>query len=239
MEWFGNSWEGEEVVFPSRDDQPSTTWKLGAKLAEEKSNILPQRWLTAKSGPSEAWVPFACTQVGASGPEHVVKIYMQIPHGSTMSDKPESRGMQRHEKPSRSARAELEGLQILTQNQCTSAPRLVNYLQREQDDTMWIPGGYILFILMTKCPGKPIENFHKEPLTKRNEIRQAFEDAYKECQRCGVINSDNSQDNLLWDDVAKKCYIVDFKWWTPPSPGTVWSERKLKVWFLHDRKGLV
>jgi hypothetical protein len=96
-----------------------------------------------------------------------------------MSDNPKSRGMQRHQEPSKDARAELEGLKILTQNQCMSAPRLVNYLQREEDDTMWVPGGYIFFILMTKCPGKQIENFHKEPLEKRNEIRQAFEDAYK------------------------------------------------------------
>jgi hypothetical protein len=77
MEWFGNSWEGQEIVFPSRDDQPSTTWKIGSKLAEEKCAIWPIRWITATSGPSEAWVPFECTQVGASGSEHVLKVYMQ------------------------------------------------------------------------------------------------------------------------------------------------------------------
>ena len=103
----------------------------------------------------------------------------RIPHEGTMSDKPESRRMQRHRELPRNARTELEGLKMLTQHQCTSAPRLVNYLQREQDETMWIPGGYLFFILMTKCPGEPIECFHLEPLTKRNEIRQAFEDAYK------------------------------------------------------------
>lgn len=94
-----------------------------------------------------------------------------------MSDKPESRRMQRHQELPRNAKAELEALQKLTQNQCTSAPRLVNYLQYEQDEKMWVPGGYLFFILMTRCPGKPLENFHKEPLAKRNEIRKAFEDA--------------------------------------------------------------
>jgi len=42
---------------------------------------------------------------------------------------------------------------------------------------MWMPGGYLLFILMTKCPGKPIENFDGEPLLKQDEILKAFEDA--------------------------------------------------------------
>ena len=75
MQWFGNSWEDKEVVFPARDDQPATTWKLGTKLAGEKFNLRPKR-LTDKSGPSGAWVPFECKQVGVSGPEHVMKIYV-------------------------------------------------------------------------------------------------------------------------------------------------------------------
>jgi hypothetical protein len=74
-----------------------------------------------------------------------------------------------------------------------------------------------------------------------------------------VINGDNSDDNLLWDNEAKKwlvnityyaifspsakaktyistSYIVDFKLWAPASPASAWSERKLKVWGLHERK---
>jgi hypothetical protein len=103
----------------------------------------------------------------------------RIPHEGTMSDKPESRRMQRTQELSGNASDELEGLRTLTQHQCTLAPRLVNSLQCEQDETMWVPGGYLLFILMTRCPGKPIENFRDEPPVKQNEIRQAFENAYK------------------------------------------------------------
>ena len=73
MKWFGNSWEGKEVVFPARDDQPATTWKLGTKLASERFSLM----LPSDNYPSAAWVPFECKQVGASGPEHVMKIYMQ------------------------------------------------------------------------------------------------------------------------------------------------------------------
>ena len=102
----------------------------------------------------------------------------RIPYEGTMSDTSESRRMQRRQDLPRNARAELEGLETLTQNQCTSSPRLVNYVQCEQDETMWIPGGYLLFILMTRCPGIPIENFDREPLLKHDEILQAFEDAY-------------------------------------------------------------
>ena len=77
MQWFGDSWNDKEVTFPAQDDQPSTTWKLGAKLADDKFNCWPRRFVTENSGPSVAWVPFVCEQVGASGPEYVMKIFMQ------------------------------------------------------------------------------------------------------------------------------------------------------------------
>jgi len=28
--------------------------------------------------------------------------------------------------------------------------------------------------------------------------------SFRECRRCGVVNADNSSDNLLWDDATKK-----------------------------------
>ena len=78
--------------------------------------------------------------------------------------------MQRTQKFPRNASDELEGLQILTKHICASAPRLVNPLQSEQDESMWVPGGYLLYILMTRCPGKPIVTFLQKPPVKQNEI---------------------------------------------------------------------
>ena len=95
-----------------------------------------------------------------------------------MSDTSESRRMQRRRDLPHYATDELEGLKTLTQNQCTSSPRLVNHMQCEQDETMWIPGGYLLFILMTRCPGISVEKFDRK-LLKRDEILPAFEDAYR------------------------------------------------------------
>ena len=47
---------------------------------------------------------------------------------------------------------------------------------------MWVPGGYLVFILMEKVPGKPLDNFWTDnsqvgpAMTRlqRDEVRAAF-----------------------------------------------------------------
>ncbi|RFU35698.1 hypothetical protein B7463_g721, partial [Scytalidium lignicola] len=227
IRWFGNYWDGHEVDFPERDGQPSTTWKLGAKLSDEKFDIMSgKKYDPDKFSPDAAWVPFLCTQVGVNdGPEHVIKVYMQIPRAGTMSDDSRSRAAQARKDVSANGAAEIEGLKLLTKGNCQSTPRLANYVQQKQKEDMWVPGGFLLFILMTKCPGTPLNGgFHEKPADERKEIRKAFEVAYKECLRCKVVNGDTGHDNLLWDNVTKTCYIVDFNWWYTPEPSQTWRD---------------
>ncbi|RFU35279.1 hypothetical protein B7463_g1019, partial [Scytalidium lignicola] len=232
MHWFGNFWEGMQIDFPERDGKPATTWKLGAKLADEGYNQWPIT--VGPTYPAGAWVPFSCMEVGGSGTEHVIKIHMQIPHGGTESDRLRSRALQASDNLPEYAKDELEGLKTLTTHGCRSTPALINFMQCKQEEDMWVPGGYLLYLLMTKCPGKPIEHFRQQPYSKREEIRQALEVAHKESWRCGVVNDDYSSDNLLWDDVNKKCYFVDFKSWSQASSLNEWNERSLKGWFLQE-----
>jgi hypothetical protein len=50
----------------------------------------------------------------------------------------------------------------------------------KQDDDMWVPGGYIVFILMEKLPGVMIKEedfWTKYSLQQRDEVRVAFQEA--------------------------------------------------------------
>ena len=72
-------------------------------------------------------------------------------------------------------------LEGLTKVQCPHTPKLLSISKREQDLTMWVPGGWLIFILIEKLPGLPPMNFwcatKDRPamtLSQRNEVRAAF-----------------------------------------------------------------
>lgn len=69
---------------------------------------------------------------------------------------------------------ELETLQNLTRNGCKSVPRLIGYSIEEQPKEGYVPGGYIVYIVMDKVPGRNLFDFGEYPLEKRDKIRIAF-----------------------------------------------------------------
>ena len=75
---------------------------------------------------------------------------------------------------------ELYFLQLLTDLECSSSPKLISWSQEKQSDNMWVSGGYIVFMLMEKLSGvmiKEQEFWEEYSLEKRDEIRKAFHDA--------------------------------------------------------------
>jgi hypothetical protein len=79
---------------------------------------------------------------------------------------------------------EITALSRLTRTKCLYTPKLLSILRKEQDSTMWVPGGYLIFILMEKLPGVPPLNFFKPSDTQpamtrpqRDEVREAFKKA--------------------------------------------------------------
>jgi hypothetical protein len=50
-------------------------------------------------------------------------------------------------------------LRRLTKAKCEYTPKLLSLLRAKQDDSMWIPGGWLVYILMEKLPGTPPLNF--------------------------------------------------------------------------------
>ena len=72
---------------------------------------------------------------------------------------------------------EIDCLDILTELGCTSTPRLIDYEQKIQDDDMWLPGGYIVYILIELLPKISLDDFWELPRHERDEVRKAFHTA--------------------------------------------------------------
>ncbi len=72
---------------------------------------------------------------------------------------------------------EVDRLDRLTDLGCTSTPRLLDYERTIQDDKMWLPGGYMVYILMELLPGDPVYDFWALPWKERDEVRKAFRPA--------------------------------------------------------------
>lgn len=73
------------------------------------------------------------------------------------------------------------GLRTLTKLGCKSAPQLINYKREIQNDHGRVPGGFIVYLVTAELPGIRLssEEYWKFSKEKRQEIREAFETAYK------------------------------------------------------------
>ena len=94
-------------------------------------------------------------------------------------DYPESRKRQARNDLPVSAQNELRALSELNECQSKGTPVLVDSFQDKQSANMCVPEGFLLFLLMTYCPGVPVPDFRTRPLTEREDIRQAFRIAYE------------------------------------------------------------
>ena len=76
---------------------------------------------------------------------------------------------------------EVNALERLTRTKCPYTPKLLSILRKQQDSTMWVPGGWLIFILREKVPGVQPLNFFRsgegQPAmtrSQRDEVREAF-----------------------------------------------------------------
>lgn len=72
------------------------------------------------------------------------------------------------------ANHELNVLEDLTERGSSCTPKLLDYALEAQRENEHVPGGYIVFILMERLPGRNLTNFDTFPLEKRDEVRIAF-----------------------------------------------------------------
>lgn len=115
--------------------------------------------------------------------------------------------------------SEIARLERLTEAGCTSTPRLLDYQRINQTNKMWLPGGYMVCILMELLPGISLENFWVLPREERDQIRNAFRVALeyveafanasltstREVRRLSRLDpADMLPQNLLWDKQKQK-----------------------------------
>lgn len=94
---------------------------------------------------------------------------------------------------------EIESLERVTAACCSATPKLLAVKIETQDESLfdsqdslelqrylgnvkwWMPGGYVVYILMSKLPGQPLGSFWDEKVFSprdRQEIRDSFRIAY-------------------------------------------------------------
>lgn len=92
-----------------------------------------------------------------------------------------------HGEPGDVPRAILQEVKALTKLQEVSpelvdqAPKLIELKVNEQEHWSLVPGGWIIIIVMEKCPGRrlSLREFYHMPKGEREEIRKSFLEAMR------------------------------------------------------------
>lgn len=97
----------------------------------------------------------------------------------TATKKPSIRAKQATSEMIAQSKIEVEALSILTNAHCSCMPALLSWVKRKQGDDQWVPGGYILYILMEKLPGlNPTYLYDHMGRQERDDLRAAFKAAW-------------------------------------------------------------
>lgn len=74
---------------------------------------------------------------------------------------------------------ETDALKKLTEGGCSCTPALLGWTHKTQGDHLWVPGGYIDFILMEKLPGiAPEDAFWGFDQKERDQLRESFKEGW-------------------------------------------------------------
>ena len=106
-------------------------------------------------------------------------LVFRVPNIGTETRHAKERAKQARIIPEPATQDEVKALQMLTQAACSSSPTLLAWKHERQSADMWLPGGYIVYILMNKLPGIRIESIELLPRQERDELRKSFKDAWQ------------------------------------------------------------
>ncbi|KAK2768798.1 hypothetical protein FQN54_000654 [Arachnomyces sp. PD_36] len=192
--WVDDLGDGHVIRFKTT----GTTWKAGGIFSERelRDYYIP-----------EASALCVATQVDGPNPgsKAMLRIREQIPTDDSDTDETGSLKLGDH------AEVELNYLRYLTEKNCTCTPKLIDYEIEAQGKNDNVPGGFRLYILMEKVPGRNLMNFGELEMAERDQVRIAFAKALYEFCDMGLIQEDCHRRNLMWDRKNKKVYIVDLE----------------------------
>lgn len=69
---------------------------------------------------------------------------------------------------------EFYNLKRLSRLGCSSTPKLLGHTLASQSQDEYVPGGFIIYLLIEKVPGRNLINFADLSLSERDEVRLAF-----------------------------------------------------------------
>jgi hypothetical protein len=191
--WFARDFIDLTVTFPGPN---ASTWVIREQIFENPDQR-PQDECEEFDMISEARGVFICSKIEGYGPtEAVIKVVMQfvpslssktipsnhtscgrIPWKGTEMQSAQERKLQRGF--SESIEIEAMGLEKLTRANCSSTPKLLASKVVKQTETMWIPDGYLGFVVMTRLPGVNVRWIDDLGRQERQEMRQSFKEAWK------------------------------------------------------------
>ncbi|GBF60265.1 hypothetical protein TMEN_2682 [Trichophyton mentagrophytes] len=176
-------------------------WKLGPIFSEREvwdlNDPVYDAYITEAAG--------VCVATQIKGPtpgvQGIAKIRIQIPNDYNVPapTKPQDCSFQ--------AGMEVFNLKELTEVGSTCTPKLLDhgfYEQTRKNDPL--PGGFMVFIVMERLPGRNLQNFNELPMSERDQVRLAFAKTIRR-----YIHYDPHRRNLVWDRESKKCYIIDLE----------------------------
>ncbi|KAL4782374.1 hypothetical protein BJX76DRAFT_358997 [Aspergillus varians] len=135
---FFNAWLGKTIEF-TNFPQPSS-WKLETKIGDKNGQCTAREYHEYGIN-SSAFGTFISRGVSDLNDIAVLKITMQVPYiGSEYAIHAE-RARQATETLTTFGRFEVESLETLTRNHCTSMPVIRNYMVAKQGDDQLVPGG--------------------------------------------------------------------------------------------------
>ncbi|KAL8670712.1 MAG: hypothetical protein Q9168_004761 [Polycauliona sp. 1 TL-2023] len=208
----GNDFDGRVLTFPGY-----VHWQLTKKLSEKIWEGSDEK----KRGKDDDWNPDEA---------HAVYECKKIRGPST-------------------GEIEIGNLRRLTAAGCSATPSLLDVKYDVQDvlvpkpqdgvgskvdwnqDTLWrLPGGYIVYILMTKLQAQPLDIntfWHEFTRQQQDDVRAAFKKSFLELGEHGVYHLDSKLENLMWNETTQTCYIIDLEmvsYHPDPEEPVIWSE---------------
>ncbi|KAE8317241.1 hypothetical protein BDV41DRAFT_561485 [Aspergillus transmontanensis] len=240
---FFNHWAGRSVDFAT-GGTPSK-WILTEILSEKNSQVRGDDFFNNGSI-GGAYGTFLCYNVTDITQRGVMKILMQVPWEGSQYAPAEHRSSQASASYELdwNITSQLNALITLTSNNCLSTPRILDLKYGWQETADPVPGGYIIFVLMSYLPGVQLTKaFWGLEDSVREQIRQAFKLAWLDCVGSGITPAHPNIEHVFWDAAANKAYVVfpinnENEVWTclmrnasePARPEDVWQDVEWSLW---------
>ncbi|KAE8338358.1 hypothetical protein BDV24DRAFT_166383 [Aspergillus arachidicola] len=199
--WFDSEWIGRIIHF-----EESPSWMIVEKL-EENTQYYRRRDSEESKFYSECSGIFICENTVTST-QAIMKVRMQIPYDESIDYHPNERAQQAVGEICGRTELETQALNILTDEECPSTPKLIAW-KHEAQDSKWLGTWRLIdYIVMERLQGITLSPDTIDHLTgeRKQSLRKAFKEAYN--------------------------YLIDWETWRSRKQGEEWNDAQYNFWDL-------